>query len=221
VSKLIIFDCDGVLVDSEKLANAVESEHLARINIALTPDEARAHFKGKTIVDVVNIVQERFDRKLAPEWLHDLGVWTALALVRFLKPVTGVRPLLERLHAAQIPICVASQSSLPRVQLSLLVTGLDGYFAGRIFCASMVERPKPAPDLFLHAAAQMQVDPQQCIVIEDSPSGVVAAKDAGMQVLGYACDAEATALRNAGAEVFQSMQELPALLHARGIEVGG
>jgi HAD superfamily hydrolase (TIGR01509 family) len=215
----LIFDCDGVLVDSERLANTVESEHLARIGIPLTPEQARANFKGKTLAEVVSVVQETFDQTLAPEWLHDLGVWTALALVRALKPIAGVTAVLGRLHAAQVPMCVASQSSLPRVQLSLMVTGLDRYFVNHVFCASMVERPKPAPDLFLHAAAQMRVDPHQCIVVEDSRSGVVAARDAGMEVLGYACDEDATALQSAGAQVFHSMQELLALLRASGVAV--
>jgi HAD superfamily hydrolase (TIGR01509 family) len=219
MSKLIIFDCDGVLVDSERLANAVESEHLARIGIPLTPEQARASFKGKTLGEVVSVVQQRFGQTLEPEWLHDLGAWTALALVRALKPIAGVTALLGRLHASQVPMCVASQSSLPRVQLSLMVTGLDGYFAGHVFCASMVERPKPAPDLFLHAAAQMRIAADRCIVVEDSPSGVVAARDAGMEVLGYACDEDAAALESSGAQVFHRMQELPALLRARGVAV--
>lgn len=220
MAKLIIFDCDGVLVDSEPLANATESEHLARVGIQLTPAQARASFKGKTIGQVVALVQQSVAATLTAEWLHDLGMWTALAMVRALQPVSGVMPVLQSLRAAHIAMCVASQSSLPRVQLCLTLAGLESYFAGHVFTASMIARPKPAPDLFLYAAAQMRIDRTDCLVIEDSPSGVAAAIDAGMDVLGYACDEDAGALERAGAQVFHRMQELPALLRARSIAIG-
>jgi beta-phosphoglucomutase-like phosphatase (HAD superfamily) len=112
-------------------------------------------------------------------------------------------------------MCVASQSSPARVALSLRVAALDGYFGPHVFTASMVERPKPAPDLFLFAARQMGVLPECCTVIEDSPVGVIGARAAGMQVCGYAADESAQALSEAGATVFYSMDELVGLLKER------
>ena len=112
-------------------------------------------------------------------------------------------------------ICVASQSSPTRVALSLRVAGLDAYFGPHVYTASMVARPKPAPDLFLFAAENMGVAPERCTVIEDSPVGVIGAREAGMRVFGYAADESAEALADAGAHVFYSMEELIGLLEIR------
>lgn len=205
---LVIFDCDGVLVDSEPLVNRVEAEYFTALGFHTTPDEMRALFKGKTVQDVIDGVEARLGRALPASAVYDWGTSVALALAQELRAIPGVERVIQRLQQAGVPICVASQSPLPRVRISLRATGLDGYFADDVFTASMVERPKPAPDLFLFAAARMGVEPQNTIVIEDSPSGVLAARAAGMRVFGYAADEDAGALRSAGAEVFFSMDEL-------------
>jgi len=216
-ARAVIFDCDGVLVDSERLVTQVESEHLKRLGLDLSPEEARAWFMGLTVTDTAARIQQRLGGTLSPEWLHDWGMWAALALTRSLRAVPGVTAVVEHLHRNEVPICVASQSPLPRVQLSLEVTGLAQYFGGRVFTASMVERPKPAPDLFLYAAEQIGVDARSCVVVEDSPSGAAAAVAAGMDVLGYAADSDVDRLAAAGAELFRAMEELPELLRRRGL----
>jgi HAD superfamily hydrolase (TIGR01509 family) len=209
---LLIFDCDGVLVDSERLVSRVESELLGELGLSIEPRALSALLKGKTVEEVARIVEQRVGRALPPGFWYGWAMAIAHGFVQELREVPGVRAVLERAAAAGVPVCVASQSLLPRVRLSLRVTALDGFFGEHLYTAAMVARGKPAPDLFLHAAAQLGIAPQSCAVIEDSPSGAIAARAAGMTVFGYAADEDAAALAGAGAHVFMSMQELPALL---------
>lgn len=208
----VIFDCDGVLVESERIVNQVEAQVLTRWGWPVTPSELRALFKGRSFAELQAQIEQRLSGKLPSDWIYDWAMQTAYAMHQRLREVSGVRALIERLRAAGVPIAVASQSSLGRVQLSLAVCKLDQYFGAHVSTASMVARPKPAPDVYLHAAASLGAPPSACIVIEDSPSGVRAARAAGMTVYGYAADEDATALAQAGATVFRDMSELPALL---------
>lgn len=205
---LVIFDCDGVLVDSEPLVNRIEAEYFTSLGFTTTPDEVRALFKGKTVEQVVDALQERLGRALPASFAYNWGTSVALGFVQELRAVPGVERVIEQLRQANVPICVASQSPLPRVRLSLRVTKLDHHFGDNVFTASMVAKPKPAPNLFLFAAKRMHANPGRAVVIEDSPSGVVAARAAGMHVYGYAADEDAGALSGAGAQVFYSMDEL-------------
>lgn len=205
---LVIFDCDGVLVDSEPLVNRIEAEYFTAIGFHTTPEEVRALFKGKTIQNVVDALQARLGKPIPATLAYDWGTSVALGLAQELRAIPGVQGVIERLQGAGIPMCVASQSPLPRVRLSLRVTGLDRYFGDNVFTAGMVANPKPAPDLFLFAAQRLGVAPERAIVIEDSPSGVLAARAAGMRVYGYAADEDAGALKSAGATIFHSMDEL-------------
>lgn len=207
---LIIFDCDGVLVDSEPIVNRVEAEFLSEKGWPLSPSEARAAFKGRTVAEVVALIRTR--TSLTDVDCHDLALRTAYALVTDLAPVPGVLALLDMLDGRGIPICVASQSPFPRVRLSLHTCGLERFFGSRVFTSSMVARPKPAPDLFLHAATHLGVGPGECVVIEDSPSGVAAAVAAGMTALGYAADESAERLEAAGATTFATMAQVAGLL---------
>jgi HAD superfamily hydrolase (TIGR01509 family) len=209
---LIIFDCDGVLVDSEPLVNEVEAGLFTHLGMAMTPEKARTLFKGKTVGEIVRTVEKQTERSLSHEWIYDWGMATALGLVRGLQAVPGVRDLVEALSVRQHPICVASQSPPARVALSLMLTDLDGFFTDRIYTASMVTQPKPAPDLFLYAAQSCGIHPSACAVIEDSPSGVAAAVAAGMVAFGFAAREDAAHLASAGARVFHSMRELRTLL---------
>jgi HAD superfamily hydrolase (TIGR01509 family) len=209
---LVIFDCDGVLVDSEPVVNRVESAYFTTLGLALDTAEARRRFQGKTVGQVADAVGDALGAPLDAETLYAWAMTTALGLVESLRAVPGVEDVVARVRAAGIPACVASQSPLPRVRLSLRIAGLAAAFGERVFTASMVARPKPAPDLFLHAARQTGADPARCVVIEDSPSGVAGAVAAGMTAFGYAADSDAGALAAAGARVFTSMRELPALL---------
>lgn len=206
--KLVIFDCDGVLVDSEPLVNRIEAEFFTQLGVRMSAQEACAQFKGKTVKQVAGALQARTGRDLTAEFGYDWAMTTALGLVEELAPVAGVDQAIERAISAGFAVCVASQSPLPRVRLSLRVTGLAAHFGDNVFTASMVASPKPAPDLFLFAARRMGVTPDRAIVIEDSPSGVLAARAAGLRVYGYAADEDAHALERAGATVFYSMNDL-------------
>jgi HAD superfamily hydrolase (TIGR01509 family) len=209
---LVIFDCDGVLVDSERLVNRVESELISELGLVLEPKATAALLQGKTLEQVLLAIEQKLGRELSPAWSYRLAMNVASAFVLELRAVPLVRDVLDRLHRASAPMCVASQSLLPRVRLSLRVTGLDAFFGERVYTAAMVAAPKPAPDLFLHAAEQMGVEPAACAVIEDSPSGVRGACAAGMTAFGYAGTEEPAPLARAGARVFTSMADLPALL---------
>ena len=208
----VIFDCDGVLVDSERIVNQVESELLTRWGWAVSVEEVRALFKGRSFAELEALIAARLAGRLPSDWVYDWAMRTAYEMQQHLREVQGVRAVIERLRAGGVPIAVASQSSLGRVRLSLALCGFDAYFGAHVSTASMVARPKPAPDVYLHAAASLAAQPADCVVIEDSPSGVRAARAAGMTVYGYAADEDADALARAGAMVFRDMAELPALL---------
>lgn len=205
--QLVIFDCDGVLVDSEGIVNRTESDYFTELGFAISPQEAMRRFKGKTTEQVALAVEEACG-PLPPDWQFDWGIRVARDLVRELRPVDGVLAVIEAAQSAGLKTCVGSQSPLARVELSLQLTGLAHYFGPNVFTASMVARPKPAPDLFLHAARAMGAEPHACIVIEDSPSGVAAARAAGMTVFGYAAAEDPSALEREGALVFTSMRQL-------------
>jgi len=178
---LIIFDCDGVLIDSEILSCRCLSDVLAGYGIKLGVDQALDLFLGRS----VTAVREHYEAlgHLIPEqFAAELKVRIRAAFLSSLCPVEGVSSVLEDLR---IPHCVASSSDVDRVSFSLSLTGLAPHFDARLYTSQMVERGKPAPDLFLYAAERMQVDPQRALVIEDSVSGVRAGKAAGMTVWGF------------------------------------
>jgi len=178
---LIIFDCDGVLVDSEVLSCACLSSVLGGHGIDLDLDRALELFTGRSIA----AIRQHYDalgRTLPAEFSVELALKVRETFSSSLSPIEGVRSVLEHLRVAT---CVASSSDLERVSHSLAVTGLSVYFNGRLFTSQMVKRGKPAPDLFLHAAAAMGADPHRTLVVEDSVSGVTAGKAAGMAVWGF------------------------------------
>ena len=178
---LIIFDCDGVLVDSEVLSCRCLSEVLARYGIDLGVEQALDLFLGRSKAAVLEHY-EALGRPMPEQFSADLAADVRAAFLSALCPTEGVNSLLEGL---QIPRCVASSSDFDRVSLSLSITGLARYFDGWLYTSQMVERGKPAPDLFLYAAERMRADPHRTLVIEDSVSGVSAGKTAGMTVWGF------------------------------------
>jgi HAD superfamily hydrolase (TIGR01509 family) len=211
--ELVIFDCDGVLVDSEPIANRVLSERLAGIGVRMGVDEVMRRFVGRTREGCLELAGELLGRELPAGFAE---AWDAALFRAFeaqLEPVAGA---IEVIRELPVPICVASNSSRERMAVSLRTAGLTRFFEGRMFSAADVARPKPAPDLFLHAAHAMGAAPSRCAVIEDTPTGVRAAVDAGMAVYGYAGGghSSAAALAAAGATVFRGMRALPALLRA-------
>jgi HAD superfamily hydrolase (TIGR01509 family) len=211
--ELVIFDNDGVLVDSEWLANQVLADLLTEHGWTRTVDQCHEDFMGATLARVRDAYARATFRDL-PESFD--AAYQERLFERFragLDTVAGVRTALERLDEMGIPYCVASNGSPDRIMLALSSTGLLPRFSGRIFSAEEVTRGKPDPDLFLHAASSVGADPALCAVVEDSQLGVQAAHAAGMTVFGYA--AMTPAERLAGAEViFTAMGELPDLLLA-------
>jgi HAD superfamily hydrolase (TIGR01509 family) len=219
--ELIVFDCDGVLVDSEPIANRVMAEAITALGWPLSTADCLGRFKGHHFDTVIAVIEERLRRPVPADWLRDLRTATDAAFVRELKPVPGVVAILEEIEKRGIATCVASQGPQEKMAVSLGVTGLRPHFEGRIFSAYQVARGKPHPDLFLFAAETMGFAPGTCVVIEDSPLGVTAAKAAGMAILGFAPPGDGADLAAAGAELFHDMAELPALLGLRaGADLG-
>lgn len=179
---LVIFDCDGVLIDSEHLAARAEARLFRRLGLDIDEDFIRTHHIGLSWASQMKHMQAHFAWQ-APAGLKDLARSEINALFETdLKPIPGIARLLDRLAT---PRCVASSSDPERLRYTLGLTGLHDLLAPHIFSATMVKNGKPAPDLFLHAAATMQAAPADCIVIEDSIPGVAAARAAGMQVIGF------------------------------------
>ena len=210
----LIFDCDGVLVDSEYLASRVESDVTRDLGLTLDVDEAHEMFLGKTVEGVLDAVATRTGTRPSNTWVYNWAFATAHAFMRELKAVDGVGVAVEELRRRGHRMAVASQSPLARVRLSLQVAGLGGQFGDHIYVASMVARPKPAPDIYLLAAQRLGAEPRECIVIEDSPAGAAAAQAVGMRVLGYAPGHAAVAMQASGARVIRSMHELITAIEA-------
>lgn len=207
--ELVIFDCDGVLVDSEPIANRILSELLGEIGLPMDYDETVRTFIGRSMSACVELIEERLGRRLPATFAQEYHALTAEAFRRELQPVPGIGDALEQIT---LPTCVASSSAVAKLEVSLAVTGLLPRFRGRIFSAAEVQRGKPAPDLFLHAARQMGAQPERCAVVEDTVLGVQAGVAAGMHVFGFAPRSDAEALARAGAQVFRDMRLLPGLL---------
>ncbi|WP_405551862.1 HAD family hydrolase [Streptomyces sp. NBC_01171] len=211
--RLVIFDCDGVLVDSETLSAEVLRTMTAP-ELALTSAEALALLRGRKVALWVQELGERLGRPLGEEFIAAFRRRTLAAFTDGLLPVPGVHDLLAGLS---LPYCTASSAPREKITHTLSVTGLLPYFEGRIFSAYEVGSWKPEPDLFLHAAHHLGTPAHRCAVVEDSLVGVQAAVAARMTVFGYAPPGSGTAaeLAEAGASVFTSMAELPALLGHR------
>ena len=205
----IIFDCDGTLVDSEPLTNKVIAKMARELGIEMTWEEATRAFGGKTIDAVVYGMKELSGDDLPDDWVSRLVQNVSEAYKYGLVPMDGISEVLDSL---KIPICVASNGRPGHVENSLKLTGLYKYFEGRVYTASEVSNPKPAPDLFLYAVGKMGFSKEQCVVIEDSIPGVTAAVRAGIRVLALVKMSTEKELVQAGAEPFTNMRELPNLL---------
>lgn len=208
----LIFDCDGVLIDSEYLASRVESELARELGVTLGVEEAHELFLGKTVEGVLDAIAARAGQRPSNAWVYNWAFATAHAFVRELKSVDGVGVAVETLRRRGHRMAVASQSPLARVRLSLQVAGLAGQFGEHIYVTSMVARPKPAPDVYLLAAQRLGAAPADCIVIEDSPAGAAAALGAGMRAIGFAPGKDSDSMRASGAVVIHSMDELLAAI---------
>jgi HAD superfamily hydrolase (TIGR01509 family) len=207
---LVIFDCDGVLVDSERIAIKVDVEVFGRLGWRLTEDEVIERFVGSSWASIREQVEAHLERRLPDDWEDEVEPLYRQALAERLTPVDGIVEALDRIP---LPNCVASSGSHDKMRFTLGLTGLYERFRGRIFSATEVARGKPAPDIFLYAAERMGARPETCVVVEDSAKGVAAACAAGMRVLAYAGGVTpARKLSAPGAVVFNDMRDLPNLL---------
>jgi HAD superfamily hydrolase (TIGR01509 family) len=212
---LVIFDCDGVLVNSEPLANASFSRAIRAQGLDWSPEEVLRRLMGLSLKSCVEVCEAELGRKLPDDFVEKMQVITyQMFRDAPLEPIVGVKEAVLALHAAGVATCVASSGALEKMRFTLGLTGLWDLFHGRIFSASQVPRGKPFPDLFLHAAISMNVQPFDCIVVEDSVPGVKAARAAGMRALAYAGEpyADPAALASVGGKPFKAMAELPGLI---------
>src|SRR5271166_226690 len=213
--ELIIFDCDGVLIDSEVIACRADSAYLAEIGIALSAEEIMDRYLGISAAAMCADIQRRQGRELPADFAETLRLRVVAAFETELVPMACVETALEALPQRR---CVASSSARERLRHSLTLTGLLHWFEPHVFSATQVERGKPAPDLFLLAAASMQVAPAECLVIEDSVPGAQAAVAAGMRAIGFTGGSHcrpghAARLRAAGATaIADDMRRLPGLV---------
>ncbi|MSP42287.1 MAG: HAD family hydrolase [Alphaproteobacteria bacterium] len=212
--QLVIFDCDGVLVDSEPIANRILAAAINRLGYSISVAQTRTAMVGHSMVQVMEKISQMTGKPLQDDWRVDLQRETYAAFRRSLRAVPGVEQAITRIRDAGIKICVASSGSPGKMELTLGLTGLRSYFGGSLYSSTMVARGKPHPDLFLLAASRMGVLPGRAVVIEDSAPGAAGACAAGMRVLAYAGDEESETdrLRAEGAEIFADMAQLPGLL---------
>ncbi|MGW3916723.1 HAD family hydrolase [Streptomyces sp. NPDC005070] len=209
---LIIFDNDGVLVDSESISNTHLAAYLTELGHPTSYEDSLRDYMGSAMHRIHDLVLERTGRRLPDDFDDVFHARVFAAFERELKPVPGAGQVLEKLAADGVPYCVASSGSHERIRVGHRTTGLDRWFdEDRIFSSQDVGRGKPAPDLFLHAAERMGVRPERCAVVEDSPLGVQAANAAGMDVYGFTAMTPADRLTGA-TQLFADMGELADLL---------
>lgn len=207
---LVIFDCDGVVVDSERVSHDVFGAFMRSLGADLSEAEMHERFLGRRLAECLAVVEELTGRPVPPDALERYIAERNRVLREQVVPIDGIREVLESLT---VRYCLASSGGHDKMGITLGATNLLPFFEGRIFSANDVARGKPAPDIFLLAAERMGVEPPRAVVIEDSVNGVLAGRAAGMTVLGFAGLTPAAKLAEAGAEAtFSHMRELPALL---------
>jgi HAD superfamily hydrolase (TIGR01509 family) len=209
-TELVIFDCDGVLVDSEPVANRLLGQMLRELGLELTQEQIFEKFVGFSMAHVMREIESMLGRAPPATFLRDLQTRTFEAFRAELRATPGIETALDRLG---VPFCVASSGDHEKMRTTLGITGLLPRFDGRIFSVTQVARGKPAPDVYLFAAAQLGADPAACVVIEDTPPGVQAGVAAGMQVFGFCAHTAEWKLKAAGAHrTFDDMLRLPDLV---------
>ncbi|MFG2479725.1 HAD family hydrolase [Streptomyces fagopyri] len=209
---LVIFDNDGVLVDSEPISNGILAAYLTELGHPTSYEESIRDYMGSAMHRVHDLVHERTGQRLPDDFDDVFHGRVFAAFERELRPVAGAEQVLEKLTADGVPYCVASSGSHDRIRVGHRTTGLDRWFdEERVFSSQDVGRGKPAPDLFLHAAERMGVPPRRCVVVEDSPLGVQAANAAGMDVYGFTAMTPAARLTGA-TRLFSDLQDLSDLL---------
>ena len=208
----VIFDCDGVLVDTELISNTVLAALLTAAGLPTTLEQCLRDYRGRSMTSVMALATARHGAPLPADLAERYYADMKSAFACEGHAVPGIVDALDQIA---LPSCVASSGPHHKMEVTLRRAGLWERFAGRIFSATEVEHGKPAPDLFLHAARSMGFDPARTAVVEDSVPGVQAARAAGMRALAFARDTDAGELAAAGGEAFADMAELPGLLTER------
>ena len=208
--ELVIFDCDGVLVNSEPLSNEIFIEALKELGVELTHEECNHAFVGRSPGHNIATVEQMLGAVVPPNFLADLMAKSNEHFAKHLEAIPGIKVALDKI---ELPVCVASGSQPDMIRQNLALTGLLERFGDNIFSAAQVANGKPAPDIFLFAASSMHANPENCVVVEDSIAGVQAGCAAGMTVLGYTGTFPGESLKKAGAYlVFDDMSRLPQLI---------
>ncbi|HEX2936690.1 MAG TPA: HAD-IA family hydrolase [Bacteroidales bacterium] len=207
--KCIIFDCDGVLVDSETIANHVLLTMAREHGLRMSLEEAINVFSGRELKDCFRQIEKSISKQLPDDFEKEFRKRTFEAFRNELKPVEGVKEFIDSLNVAY---CVASSGPVEKIRLNLTITGLIDKFENKIFSSYQINSWKPDPGIFLYAAREMSFPVSECIVIEDSKAGVKAGVSGGFRVFGFACENNAKDLENEGATLFYNYKELPALL---------
>jgi HAD superfamily hydrolase (TIGR01509 family) len=211
--ELVIFDCDGVLVDSEPIANRVFAQALAELGLHLTDAQMFDYFLGRSMDDCMNVVAQLLGRAPPENFLSDLQRRTFGVFASELHATPCIEYALDRIA---VPCCVASSGDHDKMRTTLGITGLLPRFEGRLFSVTQVAHAKPAPDVYLYAARQFDANPQNCIVVEDTPAGVRAGAAAQMTVFGFCAHTPAATLSDAGAHrTFEDMRMLPQMIASR------
>ncbi len=209
-TQLVIFDCDGVLVDSEPVATRTLGQALRELGLDLTQEQIFQHFVGYSLPHVLRVVESMLGRPPPENFLRDLQARTFAAFKTELRAMPGIEEALDRLR---VPFCVASSGDHEKMSTTLGITGLLPRFAGRIFSVTQVARGKPFPDVYLFAAQQLRAEPSACVVVEDTPPGVQAGVAAGMTVFGFCAHTPEEKLKAAGAHrTFDDLRALPEML---------
>jgi HAD superfamily hydrolase (TIGR01509 family) len=209
---LVIFDCDGVLVDSELITNRVFAQMLNELGIAVTLEDMFERFVGRSMPQCLELITKLLGRPVPGHFVEEYRTRSATALRSELRAIPDIDTVLA---AIRLPYCVASSGTHDKMQTTLGITGLLPQFRGKMYSVTEVARSKPFPDVFLHAARQQGVVPAKCAVIEDTPTGVRAGVAAGMTVFGYCALTPKQRLIEAGAHhTFEQMRDLPGLIFA-------
>ena len=208
--QLVIFDCDGVLVDSEPVANRLLGQMLRELGLDLTQEQIFQNFVGYSLPHCRRVIEGMLGRPPPENFLRELQVRTFAAFKTELRAMPGIEHALDALDAARVPFCVASSGDHEKMNTTLGITGLLPRFVGRIFSVTQVAHGKPAPDVYLFAARQLGVEPSACVVVEDTPPGVQAGVAAGMTVFGFCAFTPEHKLKTAGAHrTFADLRRLP------------
>ncbi|WP_310621974.1 HAD family hydrolase [Flexibacterium corallicola] len=213
--RLVIFDCDGVLVDTETIANEILSRFAEDLGLDLSPEECQRRFQGLSLGAVKGELETLSACLLPINWIDQVRQADIKAFQKGIDPIANIEGQILRLKECSVPFCVASSGSYAKMHTTLGAAGLLKYFQEVLYSAQDVENGKPAPDVFLYAAREMGYTPDQCVVIEDSMAGIVGAKAAGMSVLAYMQNSflDQEQVIGSGATPFSDMRELPRLLH--------